>query len=202
MGWLSDVFKFEGSHMSDLWGDIKQDPERLLVGAIDPASTSVWNKVLGKDWDPLVDQMGGATSERYASAESKGIDTTAGKGMHNIARTVAGFFAGGYGANQLGFGAGGGTSPGGGYVPTSADKAGMFGNAGYGEGMTGAETSAFDSGLGFDYAGWGSKLQKFGNLTQQAAGPQRERPQLPQIDTSGQQALIQQMIQQLAQRRG
>ena len=75
MGWLSDVFKFETGHLDDIWGDINDNPERILVGAIDPASTKAWNKVLGKDWDPVVDQMGGATKRRYTDAEAKGINT-------------------------------------------------------------------------------------------------------------------------------
>jgi hypothetical protein len=201
MGWLSDVFKFEGSHLSDMWGDIKDDPERLLVGAIEPASTSVWNKVLGKDWDPLVDQMGGATSERYSSAESKGIDTSAGRGMQNVAHAVAGLFAGNYGANSLGFG--GGAPSQGGYVPTSADKASLFGETGYGQGMSGAETGpAGGANLGFDYGRFGSQLQDFGRITQAAGGQQQERPMPRPVDTSAQQAIIQQMIQQLQQRGG
>ena len=33
------------------------------------------------------------------------------------------------------------------YVPSSADKAALYGNEGYGEGMTGAQTSAYDTAL-------------------------------------------------------
>lgn len=189
MGWLSDVFKFETGHLDDIWGDIKDNPERILVGATDPASTKAWNKVLGKDWDPMVDQMGGATKQRYTDAEAKGINTGPARGLQDVAHVVAAAYAGNYGANQLGAA---GQVPASelGTVPSSAPSA-NYGGLG--------ETYGPSSGSSLGQ--WGSGLQKAGNLMQ-GLGGQQQQPAPPRpIDTSSQSATVQQMIQQLAQQR-
>jgi len=61
MGFLSDVFNFEKSHLKSLWKGIKDDPKRLILG-VDPASTKMWNEILGRNDRALVNQLGGATS--------------------------------------------------------------------------------------------------------------------------------------------
>lgn len=106
MSKLSDILKFEGFNLKGIAGKIKDNPLRLLYGGIDPASTKVWNKVLGKDDEPLVDQWGGASADTYRKAEAAGIDTEAGHNMHRVARTIAGAIAGNYGTSQLGIGGG------------------------------------------------------------------------------------------------
>lgn len=143
---LGSLLQFEGFNLKKIGKAIKKNPERLLLGAVDPASSSLWSRVLGKDYAPMVDQMGGATGDTFSEAEAAGIDTSAGRGMHNIAHVVAGAIAGNYGLNQLG-GAGAVPSEASSGGLSSADKAAMFGNEGYGQGMTGAETKAFDANL-------------------------------------------------------
>jgi hypothetical protein len=156
---LSDILGFEGFNLKEMARKIKKNPERIFLGAADPASSKMWGKVLGKDYEPITDQWGGASHDTYDKAEAAGIDTKAGHNMHRIARVIAAFYAGGAANNAMGGGGAGGTeglggatSSGGNAALSSADKAAMFGEAGYGGGMTGAETSAYDSAL----AGGGS----------------------------------------------
>jgi len=114
---LKDILGFEAFNLKGIAGKIKDNPLRLLYGGIDPASTKVWNKVLNKDDEPLVDQWGGASADTYRKAEDAGIDTKAGHNMHRAARVVASMFALGAAGRGAGFGGGGqggGTSPGGG----------------------------------------------------------------------------------------
>lgn len=120
MSFLKDIIDFERFHLRDMGKKIKKDPERLLLGAVDPWSTKLWNQTgIGKDWEPLVDQMGGAyggntltlgdTGEGvYGRAEQAGVPTQAGAGMHDIAHVIASIFAGGYGADKAGLGGTGG----------------------------------------------------------------------------------------------
>jgi len=110
MGWLSDALRFETSHVSDLWSGIKKDPKRLVLG-MDPASTWAWNKVLGRDDQPLVNQLGGPTEQNYENAEARGIDTGAGRTLHGIAGTIAGAYGGQAAGGALSW-AGGGTGGG------------------------------------------------------------------------------------------
>lgn len=126
MGWLEDIFEFEKENLKYMWDGIKDDPERLLIGAIEPFSTELWNTVLDKDYEPLVDQMGGAYGGDWISvadpdggvygiAKDKGIDTEAGGGMHDIAHVVAAAIAGNYGMGQI---------PGGEYANMGGGKGG------------------------------------------------------------------------------
>lgn len=154
MSGLGDILSFEGFNLKEIGKKIKDNPERLLIGAIDPASTKVWNKALGKDYEPMVDQWGGASADTYSKAEAAGIDTNAGHSMHRLARVVAGSIAGGYGLSQLNGGASAAGNPsslvdGGsaGQGLSSADKAALFGDGGYGPGMSGQETSAYDAAI-------------------------------------------------------
>lgn len=142
MSWLGDVFDFEGYNLGQAWDKIKQNPERLFIGALDPFSSGVWGKVLGKDYEPLMNQTGGPTDETLAKAEERGINTGPGKSMHTIAQLIASWYGGagaakGMGnAGLLGNGASGASSAGG---------AGTGGNGAFlGEGTT-SGVPAWDS---------------------------------------------------------
>lgn len=102
MGFAKDVLGFEAFNLKGIGRKIKDNPLRLLYGGIDPASTKVWNKVLGRDDEPLVDQWGGASKDTYKDAEAAGLNTGPGKTMHGIARSIAGSIAGNYFGGQLG----------------------------------------------------------------------------------------------------
>jgi hypothetical protein len=115
MSFLGDALGFELFHAKDLWKRLKKDPKRLILG-VDPASTKVWNTVLNRDDEPLVDQMGGAYDGNWLSlsgdggvykrARENGIDTGAGLSMQRLAHAVAAIYAGNA-FGGLGGGAGG-----------------------------------------------------------------------------------------------
>ncbi len=102
---IKKAVKFEKSHTKNLIKGIKDDPKRLFLG-VDPFSTKVWNKALGRDDRALVNQLGGATSYDYQVALDEGIDIGPGKALHDVAGVVAGAYAGG----ALGQAAGAGAS--------------------------------------------------------------------------------------------
>lgn len=173
MGFINDVFKFERSKLKDMAGAIKEDPERLLLGAADPASSRMWSEVTGKEYEPIVDQMGGATTEDYRRAEARGIDTTAGKTMHGIARAIAGTIAGGYGLQALGGGAATPTT----VTPnTQATNPALIDSA---MGTEGYGASSAGPGGGTSWMGrmgqWGEGMQNIGNAVQQM----QQRPEKP-----------------------
>lgn len=138
MSFLKDVLSFEQFNLKDMWKKVRKDPERLLLGAADPWSTKLWNKTgVGKDWEPITDQWGGAyggatttlgdTGEGvYGRAKEAGVPTEAGAGMHDIAHMISAMYAGNYGMGKLpqgmqnvgGFGGGGGDTGGMGGFPS------------------------------------------------------------------------------------
>jgi hypothetical protein len=139
MSFLGNLGSFEAFNLKGMLNQVKDNPARLFYGSADPLSTKVWNKILGTDDKPLIDQWGGAAKHRYQEAEDAGIDTSAGRTGHNVAKTIASFYAGGYGADK----AGGLLGSGGGGSATWADGAGkVVGQApGSGSGMIGGAQS-------------------------------------------------------------
>lgn len=95
---LKKALKFEKFNVTGIVKDIAKNPQRLLTGAVDPIGTKLTNKVLGTDYKPVVNQLGGATDQRFADAEAKGIETGTAKTLHGVAGAIAGF----YGGNALG----------------------------------------------------------------------------------------------------
>lgn len=113
--WASDVTAFEKSNFSDMFKKLKNDPSQLLIGAGDPFSAKAWGKVTGKEYDPYVNQWGGATEQSYQRAEDKGIDTSNARGAHQVAQAIASYYgtaglgsALGAAGNAAGIGAGAG----------------------------------------------------------------------------------------------
>lgn len=106
MSFLGDVLGFEKVNLKEIGRKIKENPERLLIGAVDPASSKVWSKVTGQDYEPIVDQWGGAASDVGNRAEASGVDPQAGMTMHKVARLAASIFGGRALAGKLGSGTG------------------------------------------------------------------------------------------------
>lgn len=95
---IKKALKFEAFNVKSIWDKVRKQPLRLLTGAIDPIGTEIANKMYGKDWDPAVNQLGGATEQTFADAEARGMDTGLARDLHKTAGLVAGFF----GAQGLG----------------------------------------------------------------------------------------------------
>ena len=148
MSWFGDVGNFELFNLKGMGKQIKDNPARLLYGSADPFSTKVWNKALGRDDKPLVDQWGGAADHRYDDAEEAGINTGPGKTMHGVAKTIAGIFAGGAASGAMGGGAAaagaGGAAAGGAAAGTGATAAGTTaaGTGAAGGGLLGGTAAA------------------------------------------------------------
>lgn len=140
MSFFGDVGSFELFNLGAMGNQVKENPTRLLYGSADPFSTSVWNKVLGTDDKPLVDQWGGAAPQRYDEAQDAGINTGPGKAMHTVAKAIASFYAGGAGAGAMGGLLGGG-----------AGTAGSAGAAGAGAGASTGAASTAGSGASAGY---------------------------------------------------
>lgn len=139
MSWLGDLGSFEAFNAKGMWNQIKDNPARLLYGSADPFSTKVWNKILGTDDKPLIDQWGGAADHRYEEAEDAGINTGAGKTGHGIAKAIASIYAGGAAGGAMGGGAsaasGGAGATGGTSGGLLGSSAGTAGTTGYGLGQ-------------------------------------------------------------------
>src|SRR6185369_7845921 len=86
---------------------------RALLGINNPVETSVWGKILGKDYEPTIDIYGGNTKNQASNAAASGINTGPGEKAHDVARAITSLVAGGYGAGAL-FGGGGAAAAGGG----------------------------------------------------------------------------------------
>lgn len=108
MSWLGDVVGFEAFNGKKIGKALMDDPSRLLTG-VDPASTGLWNTVLGTHNKPIVDQMGGATGQTYKDASAAGINTGPGHSMQNLAHAIAAAYAM-QGLSGIGGGGSGGLS--------------------------------------------------------------------------------------------
>ena len=108
MSFVKSALGFELFNGKHILKDLGKHPWRALTG-IDPASTTVWNKVLGRNDQPLVDQMGGAYGGHFISAfgnkdggvyqdaRDHGIDTKPAGYLQDAAHIVAAI----YGLNGL-----------------------------------------------------------------------------------------------------
>lgn len=99
---FGDLIEFEDMQLKE-WGRmLKENPEQALLGGLTPFGAKAWSKVTGKDYEPFVNMWGGPTEEMYLKAAEKGIDVEDIAKSHQIAQMVASWYAGGYGAQQLG----------------------------------------------------------------------------------------------------
>lgn len=172
MGWLSDLHGGNRHWFSEQWKAVKDNPERLFLGAMDPVGTKLWNEVAGKDWDPVVDAWGGPSAQVYKSGEAKGLDMDASHNSHRVARVVAALGMGGGGGGGSGAGSGGATANMSATNPALIDSA--LGTAGYGASSAGAGGGAgtlAGAGAG-SQSGWRSLMNQFGGGGMPSGGQQ------------------------------
>lgn len=91
---LKKALGFEVFNTKGIVKDVLSHPQRLLTGAVDPIGTKISNKMFGTNYDPMVNQLGGATEKRFRDAESAGMDTGLARDLHKVAGTIAGFYGG------------------------------------------------------------------------------------------------------------
>lgn len=123
------ILDFEMFNAGHMLKQAVKNPDQLLLGAADPFGAKLWGGITGKEYEPIVNQWGGASDGAYKAAEAKGIDTGAAKSAHKVAQAVASIYAGGAAANGLG-------------------AMGSAGNAGQGLAMGGASGQGLQMGGG------------------------------------------------------
>lgn len=148
MSFFGDVGSFEMFNLGAMGNQVKDNPARLFYGSADPFSTGMWNKVLGTDDKPLVDQWGGAAPQRYEEAQDAGINTGPGKTMHTIAKTIASIYAGGAGAGAMGGLLGGSAGTAGAAGSAGATGASAAGTGASAAGSAGSSAASAGYGLG------------------------------------------------------
>jgi len=132
MSSLSELMAFDKFRLKDVWNQLRDDPWRILTG-VDPVSTWLNNKILGRDDEPLGNLWGGPSRQQFRRAEESGIDVKPRKFADAVAAAVILSQGGGGGAE--------GASAGGG-----ASGSGISGFSGLG--ATGTSTSGTASGFG------------------------------------------------------
>lgn len=152
MGTLSDIGQFERVNLGYMWDKLRDDPERAFIGAIDPFSSWMWGGILGKEYDPVINQLGGPagggplatgnTGGVYQRAQDKGIDTTYSAGSHDIAELIASFYGGAGASSGLGNAFGSGASS-----ASSGASSGLL-NASDAAALEAASASASSAGAG------------------------------------------------------
>lgn len=102
LGVVGDVLGFEASNLKTMFGNAKSNPLGLVLGGADAVGNKLWHG-LGVDvGKPLVNEWGGPTQQAYQEAAAKGINIGPSALSHQIAQSIAGTIAGGYGLSQLG----------------------------------------------------------------------------------------------------
>lgn len=155
---ILDFELFNAGHMAK---QAFKNPDQLLLGAADPFGAKLWSGITGKDYEPIVNQWGGASDGAYKAAEAKGIDTGAAKGAHQAAQAIASIYAGGALGGAMGGGAGaasGGTG--------ASGAAGLGVDAGYLGGMSsmGSMPAGMTVALGYSAPAAGGGLLSSSNL--------------------------------------
>lgn len=150
------ILDFEIFNAGDMLSKAAKNPDQMLLGAADPFGAKVWGGITGKDYQPIVNQFGGATDDAYRAAEANGINTGAARGMHTAAQSIASLYGGGALMGGLG---GLGGSAGNAAQGLSAGSSGLGLSAGSSPGLTsmgGAQGLGIGSGANLGAMGSGA----------------------------------------------
>lgn len=98
---VKDTVRSGLHHASSVIDAVRDDPERLLTGGIDPLSTAATNKIFGTDYAPLTTMTGGQTEAQFQAAEAAGINTGPGRSVQSIADLAASYYGGQAAFNAL-----------------------------------------------------------------------------------------------------
>lgn len=126
-------------HAEDVVSSWVKDPERAILGINNPLETTIWGKVLGKDYDPNVNMLGGATEAQKLDMEQSGINMGLARPAFKIADTVASLYGGQAAGAALASAAGAGGTAGG---TLGEGVSGAEGAAGEAIGTSGGEVAA------------------------------------------------------------
>ena len=73
---LDDMLEFEKNNLKYMWDSLRADPERAFIGALEPFSSKMWGEIVGKDYEPIQNQLGGPSAGSYQDAVNKDIDVS------------------------------------------------------------------------------------------------------------------------------
>lgn len=144
MGYFSDIFDFTKFWRKDQFEAFKDDPWRLLTGG-GPIETEVWNKILGRDDEPIHNAVGGPQGSGFFGLGSGGFfddyveETGRSKSaavktadVGEVLAAILGLYFGGTAlAGGFGGGAGGGTGAGAGGGSAGGGLGGGAGGSGF-----------------------------------------------------------------------
>jgi hypothetical protein len=108
-GFLGSLVETPIQHIQSAGNTYSQHPEQALMGVNTPAEAYAWNSLLGTNYKPTVNMLGGPSETAYAEGAKNGVNMQAGRMADSIAPAVIGAFTGGAGAgagvaNSLGQG--------------------------------------------------------------------------------------------------
>jgi len=96
------ILDFEKFQVKDVGRQIKGNKTnsflQFLLGGATPFGAKLWGKLLGRDFEPFVNEFGGPTDKRFDRADAAGVDTGFARDSHAVAKMIAAA----YGANALG----------------------------------------------------------------------------------------------------
>lgn len=215
MGILSDIADFESVNFKDIYDKLRRDPERAFIGAIDPFSSWMWGSITGKDYEPLINQLGGPYGGGalgtdnyggvYEKAENKGVNTYPSAASHDVAEMISAIYGMQGASSGLGsaFGGGASSAAGSGGVLSGGDAAAMEAASASAAGGTVNPSMGMSApAQGFN---WSGAAQQGMGLLGQARGQQQPTavaapPQQQQNNSLQQRVAMQRRIQELRQK--
>jgi soluble lytic murein transglycosylase-like protein len=96
-GFLGSLVETPIQHIQSAGNTYSQHPEQALMGVNTPAEAYAWNSLLGTNYKPTVNMLGGPSETAYAEGAKNGVNMQAGRMADSIAPTVIGAFTGGVG---------------------------------------------------------------------------------------------------------
>lgn len=161
-GDFGEILAYNLNHLDTMTNQWAQDPERMFLGINTPLESEFWGEITGKDYEATLDNWGGArTGTARQTAIDKGIDPNPGWMSHEIAKTIAGIYAG-----QAASGAISGAASNAGWSADAANLAGKAGSVAAGQAGKALDASTMESAGGFGGgSGGNSAAGGFGNTS-------------------------------------
>jgi soluble lytic murein transglycosylase-like protein len=96
-GFLGSLVETPIQHIQSAGNTYSQHPEQALMGINTPAEAYAWNSVLGTNYKPTANMLGGPSETAYAEGAKNGVNMQAGHVADSVAPAVIGAFTGGVG---------------------------------------------------------------------------------------------------------
>lgn len=97
-GFLGSIVETPTQQIQSAGNTYSQHPEQAALGINTPAEAYAWNSLLGTNYSPTANMLGGPTQAQYAEGAKNGYNMQAGHVADAIAPAIIGAFTGGAGA--------------------------------------------------------------------------------------------------------